>query len=86
MDIDKLDQATLNLLQKAFEMVLEQNKVPYKKIGIVEEADQFAFLYEAKNGKVHVFKWKKAACVDVSIGVLAQSVLAPIIPHLRMLS
>ncbi|MGG1680006.1 hypothetical protein ACIFOT_30450 [Neobacillus sp. NRS-1170] len=86
MDITKIDQPTLDLMTKAFAIVLEQNKVSYKKIGIVEEGDQLLFLYEGKDEKVHVFKWSKASSVGVSIGVLAQSVLMPIIPHLRLLS
>jgi hypothetical protein len=86
MEITKFDRQTLNLLQKAFEIVLEQNKIPYKKIGIAEEAEQLVFLYEGKDEKVHVFKLKKASSIGVSIGVLAQSVLTPIIPHLRLLS
>ncbi|MEH7107110.1 MULTISPECIES: hypothetical protein [Bacillaceae] len=86
MDVIKIDQETLNYLQKAFEIVLEQNKISYKKIGIAEEGDQLLFLYETNDEKVHVFKWSKASSVGVSIGVLAQSVLMPIIPHLRLLS
>ncbi|MDN3014994.1 hypothetical protein V7161_05035 [Neobacillus drentensis] len=86
MDITKIDQPTLDLMTKAFAIVLEQNKVSYKKIGIVEEGDQLLFLYEGKDEKVHVFKWSKASSVGVSIGVLAQSVLMPILPHLRLLS
>lgn len=86
MDITKIDQPTLELIQKAFEIVLDQNKIKYKKIGIAEEGEQLLFLYEGKDQKVHVFKWKKASCIGVSVGVLAQSVLMPIIPHLRLLS
>jgi hypothetical protein len=86
MDITKIDQPTLDLMTKAFAIVLEQNKVSYKKIGIVEEGDQLLFLYEGKDEKVHVFKWSKESSVGVSIGVLAQSVLMPILPHLRLLS
>lgn len=85
MDITKIDQPTLNLLQKAFEIILKENKITYKKIGIAEEGEQLLFLYEGKSEKVHVFKWNKASSFGVSIGVLAQSVLAPIIPHLRTL-
>jgi hypothetical protein len=86
MDITKIDKPTLDLIQKAFEIVLKQNNIPYKKIGIAEETDHLVFLYEGKDEKVHVFKWKKSASIGVSIGVLAQSVLTPIIPHLRLLS
>jgi hypothetical protein len=86
MNITKIDKQTLELIQKAFEIVLDQNKINYKKVGIVEEGDQLLFLYEGKDPKVHVFKWKKASCIGVSIGVLAQSVLMPILPHLRLLS
>jgi len=86
MDIPKVDKATLNLLQKAFEIVLDENNIPYKKIGIAEEGEHMLFLYEGKDEKVHVFKWSKKSSIGVSIGVLAQSVLVPIIPHLRLLS
>ena len=86
MDITKIDQQTLNLLHKAFEIVLNENKIPYNKIGIAEENEQLLFLYEGKDEKVHVFKWSKAACIGASIGAIAQSVLLPIIPHLRLLS
>lgn len=86
MDITKIDQTTIDLMTKAFAVVLEQNKVSYKKIGIVEEGEQLLFLYEGKDKKVHVFKWNKSSSIGVSIGVLAQSVLMPIIPHLRLLS
>ncbi|MEO2077341.1 MAG: hypothetical protein ABGX20_18570 [Bacillus sp. (in: firmicutes)] len=83
MDTTTID---LDLLRKAFEAVLVQNNVSFRKIGIAEEGDQLLFLYEGKDEKVHVFKWSKASSVGVSIGVLAQSVLMPIIPHLRLLS
>ncbi|MDQ1146946.1 hypothetical protein QE429_003773 [Bacillus sp. SORGH_AS 510] len=83
MDTTTID---LDLLRKAFEAVLVQNNVSFSKIGIAEEGDQLLFLYEGKDEKVHVFKWSKASSVGVSIGVLAQSVLMPIIPHLRLLS
>ncbi|EKN68758.1 hypothetical protein BABA_11916 [Neobacillus bataviensis LMG 21833] len=86
MEVTKFDQQTLALLHKAFEIVLEQNKVSFHKIGIAEEGEQLLFLYEGKDEKVHVFKWSKASSIGVSIGVLAQSVLMPIIPHLRLLS
>jgi len=86
MDITKIDEQTIALMNKAFAIVLEQNKVSYKKIGIVEEGDQLLFLYEGKDEKVHVFKWRKSSSIGVSFGVLAQSVLMPIIPHLRLLS
>lgn len=86
MDITKIDEQTIALMNKAFAIVLEQNKVSYKKIGIVEEGDQLLFLYEGKDEKVHVFKWSKSSSIGVSFGVLAQSVLMPIIPHLRLLS
>ncbi|WP_042356437.1 hypothetical protein [Bacillus rubiinfantis] len=86
MDIEKFDQPTLQLLQKAFAIVLEQHNVPFRKFGIVEEDDNLAFLYEGKDEKIHVFKWSKESSIGVSIGVLAQSVLMPIIPHLRLLS
>ena len=81
-----VDQQTLNLLHKAFEIVLEQNKISYNKIDIAEEGDQLLFLYETKEEKVHVFKWSKAASVGISIGTLAQSVLTPILPQLCLLS
>ncbi|PLS02817.1 hypothetical protein [Neobacillus cucumis] len=81
-----VDQQTLNLLHKAFEIVLEQNNITYNKIGIAEEGDQLLFLYETKDEKVHVFKWSKQASIGMSIGTLAQSVLMPIIPQLRLLS
>jgi hypothetical protein len=83
MDTTTID---LDLLRKAFEAVLVQNNVSFNKIGIAEEGEQLLFLYEGKDEKVHVFKWSKASSVGVSIGVLAQSVLMPIIPHLRLLS
>ncbi|MBO0960402.1 hypothetical protein J1P26_11875 [Neobacillus sp. MM2021_6] len=86
MEVNKIDPQTLTLLHKAFEIVLEQNNVSFHKIGITEEGEQLLFLYEGKDGKVHVFKWSKASSFGVSIGVLAQSVLMPIIPHLRLLS
>lgn len=81
-----VDQQTLNLLHKAFEIVLEQNNISYNKIGIAEEGEQLLFLYEAKDEKVHIFKWSKASSIGMSIGTLAQSVLTPIIPQLRLLS
>jgi hypothetical protein len=86
MENKTIDQQTLALIHKAFEIVLEQNNVSYTKIGIVEEGEQLLFLYEGKEEKVHVFKWSKASCVGLSIGVLAQSVLMPLIPQLRLLS
>jgi hypothetical protein len=86
MEITKIDQQTLNLLHKAFEIVLQENNISYKKIGIAEEGEQLLFLYEGKDEKVHVFKWSKAPSIGASIGVIAQSVLMPIIPHLRLLS
>ncbi|WP_040204664.1 hypothetical protein [Neobacillus jeddahensis] len=86
MEINKIDSHTLALIHRAFEIVLEQNKVSFKKIGIAEEGEQLLFLYEGKDEKVHVFKWSKASSTGISIGVLAQSVLMPIIPHLRLLS
>ncbi len=86
MENKTIDQQTIALIHKAFEIVLEQNNVPYTKIGISEEGDQLLFLYEGRDAKVHVFKWNKASCVGLSIGVLAQSVLMPIIPQLRLLS
>ncbi|WP_066066011.1 hypothetical protein [Neobacillus soli] len=86
MNITTIDQPTLDLLRKAFDIVLKQNNISYKKIGIVEEGEQLLFLYEGKDEKVHVFKWSKSSSVGVSFGVLAQSVLMPIIPHLRLLS
>jgi hypothetical protein len=86
MDITKIDQQTLNFLHKAFEIVLKDNNVSFKKIGVAEEGEQLLFLYEGKDEKVHVFKWSKESSIGVSIGVLAQSVLMPIIPHLRLLS
>ncbi|OIK14613.1 hypothetical protein BIV60_11255 [Bacillus sp. MUM 116] len=85
MNITSIDQATLHLIHKAFEIILKDHHIPYKKIGIVEDGDQLLFLYEGKSEKVHVFKWSKAQSLGVSIGVLAQSVLAPIIPTLRNL-
>ncbi|MDR7002344.1 hypothetical protein [Neobacillus niacini] len=85
MNLTSFDQPTLNLIHKAFEIVLRENHIAYKKIGIVEDGDQLLFLYEGKSEKVHVFKWSKAQSQGVSIGVLAQSVLAPIIPALRNL-
>lgn len=86
MENKTIDQQTLALIHKAFEIVLEQNNVSYTKIGIVEDGEQLLFLYEGKDEKVHVFKWSKASCVGLSIGVLAQSVLMPLIPQLRLLS
>jgi len=86
MEISHFDQQTLALIHKAFEIVLQQNNVTFNKIGIAEEGEQLLFLYEGKDEKVHVFKWNKSSSLGVSIGVLAQSVLMPIIPHLRLLS
>jgi hypothetical protein len=86
LNIIKIDQQTLNLLHKAFEIVLNENKIPFNKIGIAEEDDQLLFLYEGKDEKVHVFKWSKSSSIGASIGAIAQSVLMPIIPHLRLLS
>ena len=86
MEINNFDHQTLALIHKAFEIVLKQNNVTFNKIGIAEEGEQLLFLYEGKDEKVHVFKWSKASSLGVSIGVLAQSVLMPIIPHLRLLS
>jgi hypothetical protein len=81
-----VDQQTLNLLHKAFEIVLKQNNISYNKIGIAEEGEQLLFLYETKDEKVHIFKWSKSSSIGMSIGTLAQSVLTPIIPQLRLLS
>ena len=86
MQNQPVDQQTLNLLHKAFEIVLEQNNIAFNKIGIAEEGEQLLFLYETNTEKVHVFKWSKAASVGMSIGTLAQTVLTPIIPQLRLLS
>jgi hypothetical protein len=86
MNITKIDQQTLNLLHKAFDIILKENNISYKKIGIAEEDEQLLFLYEGKDEKVHVFKWSKASSIGASIGAIAQSVLMPIIPHLRLLS
>ncbi|WP_251553799.1 hypothetical protein [Neobacillus muris] len=86
MVITKIDKLTVELLQKAFQIVLEQNHVPYINIGIAEQDDELLFLYEGKDEKVHVFKWSKASSIGVTYGTLAQSVLTPIIPHLRLLS
>ncbi|MEH7118847.1 hypothetical protein V7128_15685 [Neobacillus vireti] len=81
-----VDQQTLDLLHKAFEIVLDQNDISYNKIGIAEEGELLLFLYETKDEKVHVFKWSKQASIGMSIGTLAQSVLTPLIPQLRLLS
>ncbi|WHY79111.1 hypothetical protein QNH20_08270 [Neobacillus sp. WH10] len=86
MEINNFDQQSLALIHKAFEIILQQNNVTFNKIGIAEEGEQLLFLFEGKDEKVHVFKWSKASSLGVSIGVLAQSVLMPIIPHLRLLS
>lgn len=86
MEIKNFDQQTLALLHKAFEIVLKQNNVTFNKIGIAEDGEQLLFLYEDRDEKIHVFNWSKASSVGVSFGVLAQSVLMPIIPHLRLLS
>jgi len=86
LNITKIDQQTLNLLHKAFEIVLNENNISFNKIGIAEENEQLLFLYEGKDEKVHVFKWNKASCIGASIGVIAQSVLMPILPQLRLLS
>lgn len=86
MNITKIDQQTLNLLHKAFDIILKENNISYKKIGIAEEDEQLLFLYEGKDEKVHVYKWSKASCIGASIGAISQSVLMPIIPHLRLLS
>jgi hypothetical protein len=85
MNITTIDQPTLNLIQKAFEIVLTENNIGYKNIGIAVEGDQLLFLYEGKSEKVHVFKWSKQSSIGMSVGVLAQSVLAPIITTLRTL-
>jgi len=86
MESRSFDQQTLALLHKAFEIVLEQNNISFSKIGIAEEGEQLLFLYEGTDEKVHVFKWSKSSCVGLNIGVIAQSVLTPIIPQLRLLS
>lgn len=86
LEITKIDQQTLNFLHKAFEIVLNENKIPFNKIGIAEEDAQLLFLYEGKDEKVHVFRWNKESCIGASIGAITQSVLLPIIPHLRLLS
>jgi hypothetical protein len=85
MNITTIDQPTLNLLQKAFEIVLKENHIKFKKIGIVDDGDQLLFLFEGKSKKIHVFKWSKESSLGASIGELAQSVLTPIIPTLRTL-
>jgi hypothetical protein len=85
MNITTIDQPTLNLLQKAFEIILKENNIRFKKVGIVDDGDQLLFLFEGKTKKIHVFKWSKQTSLGVSIGELAQSVLAPIIPTLRTL-
>lgn len=85
MNITTIDQPTLNLIQRAFEIVLTENNIAYKNIGIAVEGDQLLFLYEGKSEKVHVFKWSKLSSIGISYGVLAQSVLAPLIPTLRSL-
>ncbi|WP_462409053.1 hypothetical protein [Neobacillus sp. Marseille-QA0830] len=86
MVITKIDKPTIELMQRAFQIVLEQNHVPYKNIGIAEQGNQLLFLYEGNDTKVHVFKWSKQSSIGVDFGTLAQSVLTPIIPHLRLLS
>jgi len=86
LNITNIDQQTLNLLHKAFEIVLNENRISFNKIGIAEENEQLLFLFEGKDEKVHVFKWSKASSIGASFGVIAQSVLMPIIPHLRLLS
>lgn len=85
MEITKIDQTTLDYLRKAFEMVLIDNNIPVRKIGIMEQGEQLLFLYEGKSEKVHVFNWNKASCIGLSIGVIAKSVLTPILPKLRTL-
>jgi hypothetical protein len=85
MNITTIDQPTLNLIQRAFEIVLTENNISYKNIGIAVEGDQLLFLYEGKSEKVHVFKWSKQSSIGMSFGVLAQSVLAPLFPTLRNL-
>jgi hypothetical protein len=86
LNITRIDQQTLNLLHKAFEIVLNEHKISFNKIGVAEENEQLLFLFEGKDEKVHVFKWSKASSMGASIGTIAQSVLMPIIPHLRLLS
>lgn len=86
MKITNIDQQTLNLLHKAFDIILKENNISYIKIGIAEENDQLLFLFEGKDEKIHVFKWSKSSSMGASIGAIAQSVLMPIIPHLRLLS
>ncbi|WP_042457368.1 hypothetical protein [Neobacillus dielmonensis] len=86
MVITQIDKPTIELLQKAIQIVLEQNHIPYRNIGVAEEENQLLFLYEGKDHKVHVFKWSKASSIGVNIGTLAQSVITPILPHLRLLS
>ncbi|MGX6442172.1 hypothetical protein ACWM35_02905 [Neobacillus sp. K501] len=85
MNITTIDQPTLNLIQRAFEIVLTENNIAYKNIGIAVEGDQLLFLFEGKSEKIHVFKWPKQSSIGISYGVLAQSVLAPLIPTLRSL-
>ena len=85
MEITKIDKTTLDYLRKAFETVLIDKNIPVKKIGIMEQGEQLLFLYEGKSEKVHVFNWKKSTCIGLSIGVIAKSVLTPILPTLRTL-
>jgi hypothetical protein len=85
MQLNQIDQTTLDYLRKAFEIVLKENNIPIRKIGITEQGEQLLFLYEGKSEKVHVFNWSSSSCIGLSIGVIAKSVLTPIIPTLRSL-
>jgi hypothetical protein len=85
MELNKLDKTTLDYLRKAFEIVLKENNVPIRSIGIVEQGEQLLFLYEGSSEKVHVFNWSKASCFGLGLRVIAQSVLTPIIPTLQTL-
>lgn len=85
MELNNTDQPSLDYLRKAFEIVLKENNIPIRSIGIVEQGEQLLFLYEGKSEKVHVFNWSKASCIGLSIGVIAKSVLTPIIPTLPTL-
>jgi hypothetical protein len=85
MELNKIDETTLDYLRKAFEIVLKENNVPIRSIGIVEQGEQLLFLYEGSSEKVHVFNWNKSSCIGLSLGVIAQSVLTPIISTLRTL-
>lgn len=82
MKIRSINSRNLSRLNNAFIDYLLDNGVGFHEIGLADAGEKLALIFK-RDDEINVFKFSKETCIGYEPAAIAESIIKPMLNHLK---